>query len=590
MMEEEKTLFEATWDLSVYYQGFDDPALRADVEELRTLCAQPLAVEGLTDVKALEAVVVRLEKVTNLMARAYGYGQLTLAANTINRDALRLMDELSAINVDAQVLESACTRFVSTVSDLDGAIAQSEKLQSNAFILHEMKRQAAHMLPESMEKWMLRMSLSGADSYSKLRDQLMGTMTVEMDGKSYPLPAVRGMADDPDPAVRKKAYEAELASYRKVELPMAFCLGGIKGEALTLCEARGYSDVLTEQLENSRMDHETLDAMWTAIREALPDFRRYLRLKGRLLGHEDGLPFYDLSAPMGSDTRKYTIEEARALLLDTFGKVHPAMGRFMEHAFDNRWIDFYPRENKEGGAFCEENHELKINRILTNFMGYFTDVSTLAHELGHAWHSHCMAELPVLMAQPPMPLAETASTFNETLLAKTVIKTATPEQAFGLLEGSLMESTQVVVDIYSRFLFESAVFEARKTHTPSADEMNQMMLDAQEQSYGDGLAKDARHPSMWVNKSHYYMNGLHFYNFPYAFGLLFGLGVYSRFEKEGAAFVPLYDRMLADCGSDTIANVAASVGIDVHSVDYWRGALDVLRGEIAEFERLAAKR
>ena len=259
----------------------------------------------------------------------------------------------------------------------------------------------------------------------------------------------------------------------------------------------------------------------------------------------------------------------------------------MAHAFDNRWIDFYPHEGKTGGAFCSDSHELKLCRILTNFVGSFGDVSTLAHELGHAWHARCLENAPLMMAQPPMPLAETASTFNETMLAQTVLKTAAPQRAFGILEGILMEATQCCVDILSRYLFESAVFEARKTHMPTVDELRTMMLAAQEEAYGDGLAADVRHADMWINKSHYYTVGLHFYNFPYAFGLLFGLGVFQLYKEQGEAFLPKYDALLGICGSDTVANVAATVGADVHSIAYWRIALDVLRGEIDQFVALA---
>ncbi|MEA4929192.1 MAG: M3 family oligoendopeptidase [Candidatus Limiplasma sp.] len=583
---------ETTWDLGVFYQNFNDPALRADIQAIPALVAQGHALldAPLSDVERLERLVSQLEALQNKLSRTMLYCQLTLAAETENREAFRTLEELSALSVDAQVFQSACTRWIGGVADLEAAIAASTTLTANAFVLREAQREAAHMLPESMEKWMLRMSLSGGDAFQKLRDQLMGTLSVELDGKSLPLPAVRGMAYDPDPDVRKRAYEAELKAYPKVALPMAFCLGGIKGEALTMCEARGYADVLTQQLAESRMDHETLDALWTAVRESLPDFRRYLRAKAKLLGHAQGLPFYDLFAPVGKDTRKYTLAEAQALLREAFGKAHPAMAAFMAQAMDSRWIDYFPREGKEGGAFCAESHELRLSRILTNFVGSFSDVSTLAHELGHAWHAHCLEQAPVLMAQPPMPLAETASTFNETMLARTVLADADPETAFALLEGQLMEATQCIVDIYSRFLFESAVFEARKTHTPAVEELRTLMLDAQEQAYGDGLDPAVRHADMWINKGHYYTVGLHYYNFPYAFGLLFGLCVYRRFETEGAAFLPRYDALLAACGSDSVANVAAGVGIDVRSADTWRGALDVIREEIDAFELLAARK
>ena len=580
------------WDLSVFYQGFSDPALREDINTIQTMTAQghTLLQADLPPARKLEAIVAHLERLSDKLSRTFLFCQLTLAVETDNQDAFRTLEELSALSVDTQVLQSACTRYIGSVEGLESVIASSSKLTQNAFALRESKREAEHMLPENLEKWMLRMSLSGGDAFQKLRDQLMGTLTVERNGQNLPLPAVRGMAYDPDPAVRKSAYEAELAAYPKVALPMAFCLGGIKGEALTMCEARHYPDVLTQQLAESRMDAETLNAMWTAIREALPDFRRYLRAKARLLGHADGLPYYDLFAPVGKDVKKYTIEEARDLLNETFGKAHPQMAAFMMQAFDHRWIDLYPREGKEGGAFCAENHELRISRILTNYVGSFSDVSTLAHELGHAWHAHCLEGLPIMMAQPPMPLAETASTFNETMLSHTVIAGADTELAFGILEGILMEATQCVVDIYSRFQFESAVFEARKTHTPSVEELRALMLAAQEEAYGDGLARDTRHPDMWINKSHYYSVGLHFYNFPYAFGLLFGLGVFQKYQREGVSFLPKYDALLAGCGSDTVANVAASVGIDVRSVSYWESALAVLRAEIDEFETLAAQR
>ena len=268
-------------------------------------------------------------------------------------------------------------------------------------------------------------------------------------------------------------------------------------------------------------------------------------------------------------------------------KFSPEMGAFIRHAFKNRWIDFFPREGKSGGAFCAELHALNMSRVLTNFAGSFSDVSTLAHELGHAWHNRCMAGLPFAMIDAPMPLCETASIFNETLLANAAMRQAGKAERFALLEGSLMETAQCIVDIYSRYLFESAVIEGRKTHTLSVAELKELMLSAQEESYGDGLSKDARHPYMWACKSHYYYPGLAFYNFPYAFGQLFGAGMYALYEEKGAAFVPQYNSLLRACGSDMVADVAASVGIDVRSVDFWRSSLAVYEKQIDEFVALA---
>ena len=427
------------------------------------------------------------------------------------------------------------------------------------------------------------MKLSGSGAFSELRDQLDARHLVEYRGQQLPLSAVRGLAYDPDPAVRKEAYEAEIASYALLELPMSYCLNSIKQEARTLADAKHYASVLDMTLQQSRMDRQTLDAMWTAIREYLPDFRRYLRAKGRLLGHNNGLPFYDLFAPVGSSTRTYTIEAARALLLREMGKFTPDMAAFMDKAFEESWIDLYPRAGKSGGAFCAGLHGHNRSAVMTNFQGSFSDISTLAHELGHAWHNRCMEGLPSNMCDVPMPLAETASIFNETMLSYQCQASCSREERLTLLEAGLMEATQTVVDIYSRFLFESEVVNTRADHAMSVDELKDAMLRAQDASYGDGLDPDCRHPYMWACKSHYYSSDLNFYNFPYAFGLLFGKGVFARWLEKGDAFVPEYCRMLRSSGSASVADVAATVGIDVRSVDFWRSSLQVIRQDIDTF-------
>ena len=265
----------------------------------------------------------------------------------------------------------------------------------------------------------------------------------------------------------------------------------------------------------------------------------------------------------------------------------PEMGKFIDHAFQNRWIDMFPCEGKTGGAFCEAAHFADRSVVMTNFTGSFSDVSTIAHELGHAWHNRCMTGLPYAMINAPMPLAETASIFNEQMLAHMVLKDAAPEEQLTLLESSLMETTQSIVDIYSRFLFETEVIETRADHAMTVDELKDAMLRAQDASYGDGLDTNLRHPYMWACKSHYYSSGYNFYNFPYAFGELFGKGVFAQYLQKGASFVPDYCKLLRSCGSGTIAEVAASVGIDVRNPDFWRSSLDVVKESIDRFCELA---
>ena len=580
------------WDLTVFYKDFDDPEFKDDLarlpKEIDAFTAA-IAAPAEDEVRKLVSLVHQEEALSCLFERLSMMIELNFAVDANNKLANAALAPLMRANMDSSLAANAFSRYLASLDNLDAIIDADDELKARAFALREAAEDAKHQLPEALEKPVLKMQLSGGEAFSHLRDKLDATLLVDYDGKQIPLSAVRALAYDGDADTRRRAYEAELASYKKIELPMSFCLNNIKAEGETMAALKGYKGVLDMALAHSRMDEKTLEAMWTAIREALPEVREYFKAKGRLLGHENGLPFYDLFAPVGQSTRTYTVEEARTLLLDLFGKFCPEMGEMMRTAFDEGWIDMFPREGKSGGAFCSGYYAKNISRVMTNFAGSASDVSTLAHELGHAFNNRMLHHKPIMMTETPMPLAETASTFNETLLISQLLKTATPEEELTLLDSCLTEQTQTMVDIYSRFLFEQKVVAAQADHALDVDELKETMLWAQEQSYGDGLDPEYRHPYMWACKSHYYSTGVHFYNFPYAFGGLFARGLYARYEKEGEAFVPVYCDLLSRFGSDTIANVTASVGIDVTTPDFWREAVESVLVQVRRFVELADK-
>ena len=574
------------WDLSYLYPDFDDEQFKSDLASLKDEAKRGMELlndPSLGRLEILEQAVTHSERISAKVDRLAGFISCTQSVDATNEQADAAMDQLTMAFTDLELVSSALARFAAETENLDELIESSDILRPVGFALREMKEKAEHLIPPEIEPWILQMQLSGGEAFSQLREKLDSTLVVDYRDEKLPLAGVRGKAYDPDPAVRKDAYDAEIASYAKMELPMSYCLNSVKMEARTLAKARKFDTVLDMTLADSRMDRATLDALWTAVKEYLPHFRRYLRAKGRMLGHANGLPFYDLFAPVGSSTRKYTVEEAREILVREMGKFSPDMAAFINNAFDARWIDLYPRDGKTGGAFCASVHCEDRSLVMTNFQGSFSDVSTIAHELGHGWHNRCMAGLPYLMTDEPMPLAETASIFNETMLSWQALKSCSPEERLYLLENGLMESTQTVVDIYSRFLFEQEVIDTRADHAMSVDELKAAMLRAQEASYGDGLDPDVRHPYMWACKCHYYWSGYNFYNFPYAFGLLFGKGVFAQYLEKGPAFAEDYCRLLRSCGSAPVADVAASVGIDVRDPAFWRSSLEVIRKDIDEF-------
>ena len=399
------------WDLTVFYKDFDDPEFKDDLarlpKEIDAFTAA-IAAPAEDEVEKLVSLVHQEEALSNLFERLSLMIELTLSVDANNKAANAAMAPLMRAVMGSSLASNAFSRYLASLENLDAIIDADDELKARAFALREAAEDAKHQLPEALEKPVLKMQLSGGEAFSQLRDKLDATLLVDYDGKQIPLSAVRALAYDGDADTRRRAYEAELASYKKIELPMSFCLNNLKAEGETMAALKGYKGVLDMALAHSRMDEKTLEAMWTAIREALPELREYFKAKGRLLGHENGLPFYDLFAPVGQSTRTYTVEEARALLLDLFGKFCPEMGEMMRTAFDEGWIDMYPREGKSGGAFCSGYYAKNISRVMTNFAGSASDVSTLAHELGHAFNNRMLHHKPIMMTETPMPLAETA--------------------------------------------------------------------------------------------------------------------------------------------------------------------------------------
>ena len=582
------------WDLSKLYSGFSDERLLADsaaaLEKTAALRKAIAQLPGDNAAENLAAVVTELQEAAELQIKVGSFTFLTLAVDANNEDARAFQGRVIEMNIESAQVSSALSRYLGSVENLDALIAGQPVLEEHAFMLKEMKENAAHTIDPALEPTVLKMQMTGGTAWEQLRDQLDANLLIpfEQNGKveNLPLSAIRGLAYSADADVRRRAYEAELAAYPRTEIPMAACLNGIKGEALTLIDLKKYDTILDTALDASRIDRATLDALLAAMHESLPMFRRYFRLKAKMLGYEGGLKFYDLFAPVGESVKQYSLEEARAMLVDVMGRFSSKMASFIDNAFEDRWIDVYPREGKTGGAFCSGVHPLRMSYVMTNFDGSFSSVGTLAHELGHAYHNLCTNDASVLMSDYPMPLAETASIFNETLLMEKTLATADDATKITLLEQQIGDAAQVVVDILSRYLFETEVIERRKDHNPSARELCEIMIDAQKKTYGDGLNPDFLHPYMWACKSHYYSTGIHFYNFPYAFGMLFGYGVFAQYQEKGEAFVPEYDRLLAATGSGSVREVAASVGIDVTDKAFWMKSVKTLEDKVNLLEKL----
>ena len=335
------------------------------------------------------------------------------------------------------------------------------------------------------------------------------------------------------------------------------------------------------------MRSETLDVLWEVVLEHLPTLQAYLKRKAEILGHENGLPWWDFFAPVASessDAPSFTIESARAYLVKHLGSFSSELGELIERAFDERWIDFDPRPGKSGGAFCRNLSNQRQSRVLTNFDGTLRAVDTIAHELGHAFHGQQIETKRPLNRCYTMPVAETASNFDELVLMSAAIEEAkTTEERIALLDARLSDVAQTVCDIFSRFLFEKSVFEQRAEKYLVAEDLCRLMEDAQKKAYGSALDADALHPYMWVNKVHYYMTTLSYYNFPYTFGLLLAHGLYARYQEVGPSFVERYKAFLSATTTDTVEGATAVAGVDVTTREFWESSFEVIEAQVAEF-------
>ena len=581
------------WNLDPIYKGFDDPAFAADMDALRDTAAGYSAfaaqLSAMDAQDGLKQGIAWEEQLAKLAAKLAIYAQLRQAANTRDTECGSRLGQVMQLLSTTAGAQAVWQEWAAKQPDLMELVKGDGILKEYTFLFENLLRDSTHLLGAKGEEISAKLGLSGGNAWSELQSYLTSTVPVSYNGGTTNLSSIRNLAYDADPAVRKAAYEAEISCYDRIKDSVAFALNSIKLETISDCQLRGYASPLDRTLEEADMKRETLEAMLGAMDEYLPKFWQYLKAKAKALGHENGLPWYDLFAPMGKSGKKYTTEDAKTILVELFSTFDAELAEMVRTAFDDAWIDFYPRDGKTGGAFCEIVDCIGQSRILTNFDGQFGDIVTLAHELGHAFHNLCIREHRPLNKDYSMPVAETASTFNECVVMAAAIKKATDtEEKLALIESQLQDTTQIICDIYSRYRFETMVFANREQQFMDADALCALMTKAQEQSYGDGLDPACRHPYMWICKSHYY--GPTFYNFPYAFGGLFARGLYAQYEKEGAAFVPKYKKLLYTTPVATAEDTAKVAGIDLTDKDFWRSALQTVAQQIDLFCELVEEK
>jgi pepF/M3 family oligoendopeptidase len=590
------------WDLSKVYPSLESEEFKAAMSSYKKQVAaldkffktKLSKTDAKTKAKELAPLVGKaidqVNSIQTLSATISPFIYSFVSTDSRNKLATKILSEFEQASLPMNKLMTRFTAWLGRIAPkLDKIIAHNPSAAAHAFMLREAAEQSKYLMSEAEEALAAELTLSGGNAFEKLQGTVTSQLSVdfELDGKiqKLPMPALINLHSHPDESVRRRAYEAENKAWEGAKEIYAACLNGVKGEAITLNRKRGRRDAIHSSLDAARMDRKTLNAMLAAMQDSFPMFRRYLNAKAGKLGKEK-LAWWDIYAPAGKTDRVYSFEEARDFILENFGKFSPDLAAFARRAFEDNWIDAEQREGKRGGGFCMEVQGVKESRILTNFDGSFDQVSTLAHELGHAFHNECAYQTnkTYLQQLTPMTLAETASTMCETIVTEAVLaSTNDPQEELAVLEAQIQNAGAVVVDIYSRYLFEKEVFERREQAELSADDFNEIMERAQKATYGDGLDERYLQKFMWTWKPHYYSPGLSFYNYPYAFGLLFATGLYAIYQERGAAFVEDYRDLLASTGEETAAKLAKRFGIDITKRKFWDDSLAIIGKRIDRY-------
>jgi pepF/M3 family oligoendopeptidase len=587
------SIMNMTWNLDSLYPSFESEKLKGDRALLRQHIAD-LKEWAKGNLKREDVSITAIEeflKIYNDYKSVYvcllAYAELTLSANSSSEQAINLADDIEQVSSEIAGVAAGFKRWISTCDHLDELIVSSPYLLQHQFYLNELLLQSRYVLNEDVEVAIARMQSTGSKAWGRLymetASSTLADVVVQGESKKVTLAELRGMAFENNAPLRRAAHEAEAEACGRIAEVCAACLNGLTGEALTIYGMRGYPSSLDKVLVTSRMDRETLSAMLSALQESLPIFHSYYQKKAELLGHPGQLPFYDIFAPVGEESMKISYEDAQKTIVSSFATFSEELANLAQKAFDQRWIDAEPKAGKGGFGLCIDIFPLGESRIMTQFTGNAIDISILAHELGHAYHSSCLAHETMLNTDYPIPIAETASIFCETIVNQALIASSAKKEAHLILERSISDAGYYLVDFYARYLFELKLYEARALGPLPVQELNELMIACMKEAYGEGIDPDTIHPYMWMNKAGYFMAGYEYMNFPYSFGLLFSKGLYAEYLKQGKDFASKYRDFLSDTSKLDIVEVAKTMDIDVHSIDFWRSALRLIETDIEAF-------
>ncbi len=590
-----------TWDLTSFFPEFDGSEMRAfkeglerDIKELQGE-VNKLAPIKTSNLREWEELILQFEDFSARLAHIFAYVGCLKAAHTDKDEYAQEEAKLLRLHAETEKFMVDVMYGIKGASD---AIFEKfifrRKLQPVAHALRKIRERAIKTMGKDMEKLASDLNVDGLRAWGRLYDKVTGKLTFEMvypDGRREikPISQWRSLMSDVDREIGRAAYEGGNRAWAEIEDICASCLNAISGTRLTLNKYRGYDHYLDVALFQSQITKASLDAMFQAIYENVEIARDIFSSKAKFMGRS-GIYWFEREAPLPlQDTKKYNWKEGSKMVEDAFASAYPKLAKYYRFALNNRWVESEVRPNKLPGAFCTGSEWNKEQRVYMTFNGTLSDIGTLAHEFGHAFHGYLMKDMRPFAQEYPMTLAETASIFAEHIFTDGTLKNPkiSDTQKLIMLDEDLTGAAVLLLDIPVRFEFEKAMHEERMKGELSVERLKELMVEKQREIFGDSMLPESADPYFWASKLHFYITGVTFYNFPYTFGFLIARALYNLYKTRGESFFPKYEELLRLAGSDMVENVVKkTIGADTTDPGFWRESIKSLEEPLRNYKRL----
>jgi oligoendopeptidase F len=613
--------FPQIWDNRHFFSSTDDPAiattveaLKADVDSLKTACLpfssalEQLETSGaitpadyptLTD--QIRTIYQQHKQVIERLSNVRTYISTALSTDTQDASANSWMPKLQKLSAD---LAEAMTPFNIFLLRADEpfitALLADPALSESAFNLRHRRQLSDQLLSVAEEQLITALATSGLHAWGNLYDELAGTLKCDIQGDQMGLAQAANLLSHPDSQTRQAAWKGIRDAWRTQQSAVAAGLNAINGWRLEEAQKRATKlaqplHYLDKSCHQSRIERATLDALIDTTYQSRAIGHRALAAMAKAIGQTQMHP-WDVMAPAPAageskevSSEEISFEEAIALIANAFSQLTPEMGEFATMMAQKGWIDGLPTANRATGAYCSGFAKPREPRIFMTYEGTMTNVITLAHELGHAWHNWVMRDLSAIESRYPMTLAETASIFGETLVRDALMQqAATPAQQLEIAWQDAQSAAIFLLNIPARFEFEKRLVEARKLGTVRSQQLSDMMNDSWKMWFEDSLSE--YDDLFWASKLHFSISSLGFYNYPYLFGYLFSLGIYAQQPQYGDQFNQRYTALLRDTGTMSAEEVVQHhLQKDLRAPQFWQDSLAIVEKSVARFEQLVAQ-